>query len=49
MEQKAQLKYINKELKVGMVDWKEVYLLHPAVTPFTLSGLTLIRYKTSPK
>lgn len=29
--QKLQLKYINKELKVGMVDWKQVYLLHPKV------------------
>ena len=33
MVQKLQLKYINKELKVGMVNWKQVYLLHPVITP----------------
>ena len=33
MKQKVQLNYINKELHIGMVDWKQVYLLHPTIIP----------------
>ena len=31
MEQKIQLNYINVKLQIGMVNWKEVYLLHPHI------------------
>ncbi len=33
MEQRIELKYINERLQIGMVDRKQVYLLHPKVTP----------------
>jgi hypothetical protein len=31
MEQKIQLKYINKNLQIGLVNWREAYLLHPEI------------------
>ncbi len=31
MEQKIQLKYINKKLQIGLVNWREIYLLHPEI------------------
>ncbi|MBD0278005.1 MAG: hypothetical protein ICV81_08590 [Flavisolibacter sp.] len=33
MEQKVKLNYINIQLQIGMVNWKQVYLLYPQVTP----------------
>ena len=29
MQQEVQLKYINQDLQIGMVNWREVYLLSP--------------------
>jgi hypothetical protein len=31
MEQKIQLKYINVNLQIGLVNWREAYLLHPEI------------------
>lgn len=32
MQQIIKLKYINHQLNIGMVSWKEVYLLSPQLT-----------------
>jgi hypothetical protein len=52
MEQKIQLKYINKSFQIGLVTWKEAYILHP--TPEQLlvevyKGNIVYRRKGSPK
>lgn len=31
MEQKIQLKYIDKNLQIGLVNWREAYLLYPEI------------------
>ena len=33
MEQKVKLKYINQKLQIGVVSWRQVYLLQPSVIP----------------
>lgn len=32
MQQEIQLKYINNTLQIGVVSWREVYLLSPTIT-----------------
>ena len=33
MVQKIKLEYYNAKLRIGMADWRHVYLLHPVLTP----------------
>lgn len=40
MEQKIRFKYINKELKIGMVDYRQVYLV-----PFSSNFIDPVRVK----
>jgi hypothetical protein len=52
MVQKVQLKYINERLHIGMVNWKEVYLLSPQVVAFQVEvdrGRLIYRLKGSTK
>jgi hypothetical protein len=32
MQQEIKLKYLNKKLNIGIVSWREVYLLSPQLT-----------------
>ncbi|HUS01766.1 MAG TPA: hypothetical protein VMY77_08565 [Chitinophagaceae bacterium] len=32
MQQNIKLKYLNEKLNIGMVSWREVYLLSPELT-----------------
>jgi hypothetical protein len=52
MVQKVQIKYINESLHIGIVNWKEAYLLYPAVTALLVEvdrGRLIYRLKGSAK
>ena len=52
MEQKIKLNYINTKLKIGMGNWREVYILYPqprALTPEVSKGTLVYRAKGSTK
>jgi hypothetical protein len=52
MEQKIKLIYINPRLQIGMVNWRQVYLLHSqinALIPEVNKGRLLYRLKGSTK
>ena len=50
MVQRIQLKYINEGLKMGVANWRQVYLLSPRVVPFAVEvdrGRLIYRLKGS--
>lgn len=52
MEQRIKLKYINSALQIGLVSWKEAYLLFPAIVPLITEvdkGRLVYRAKGSAK
>jgi len=52
IQQTIQLNYLNKALGIGMVDWREVYLLHPAAEQLQVEyyrGKLVYRKKGSTK
>jgi hypothetical protein len=52
MQQKIHLKYINKTLQIGMVNWREAYLLSPQIIPLLVEvdqGRLVYRAKGSCK
>jgi hypothetical protein len=52
MEQRIQLKYINNVLQIGLVSWREAYLLYPAIIPLNIEvdkGRLVYRAKGSNK
>jgi hypothetical protein len=36
MKQEIKLRYLYAELKIGLVSWKEAYLLNEFITPFKI-------------
>jgi hypothetical protein len=52
MLQKIKLKLVNEKLHIGMVNWREVYILHPEIiqlNPEVDRGRLVYRYKGSTK
>ncbi len=52
MEQKIHFKYLNAQLHIGMFDWKNVYLLSPAIVklfPEVHKGILVYRIPGSSK
>ncbi len=52
MEQIIKLKYINTQLDIGLVNWKEVYILSPEIIklkPEVDKGRLIYRIKGSTK
>ena len=52
MVQKTELKYINAQLKIGLVGWRRVFLLYPSVKallPEVERGRLVYRAKGSSK
>ncbi len=52
MEQIIKLKYINTQLDIGLVNWKEVYILSPEIIklkPGVDKGRLIYRIKGSTK
>lgn len=52
MEQKVQLKYIHKSLQIGLVSWREAYLLSSCIEQLLVelyNGNKVYRKKGSPK
>jgi hypothetical protein len=52
MKQEIKLRYLNQELKIGLVSWKEAYLLNELITPLKIEvykGRIVYRGKGSAK
>jgi hypothetical protein len=52
MEQRIKLKYINNILQIGLVSWREAYLLYPTIIPLKIEvdkGRLVYRAKGSSK
>lgn len=52
MKQKVKLNYLNAELNIGIVSWREVYVLSPVLQQMNLEaykGRIIYRLKGSPK
>lgn len=52
MEQKINLQYLNQKLNIGMLDWKNVYLLKPCLVkliPEVYKGKFIYRISGSSK
>lgn len=52
MQQEIKLRYFNEELKIGLVSWREAYLLFPAIRQLNLEtykGRIIYRLKGSSK
>ena len=52
MQQRVQLKYIINVLQIGLVNWREAYLLSPDLTPLLVEvdkGRLIYRVKGSAK
>ena len=52
MQQEIKLKYLNEELKIGIVSWREAYMLFPDVKKLNLEtykGRIIYRLRGSSK
>jgi hypothetical protein len=52
MQQRIQLKYINHTLQIGLVNWREAYLLYPEIVLLNVevnTGRLVYRAKGSSK
>ena len=52
MKQEVKIKYFNQELQIGLVSWREAYLISDALIPLqveTYKGRLIYRQKGSPK
>lgn len=52
MQQEIKLRYFNEELKIGLISWREAYLLFPDIRQLNLEtykGRVIYRLKGSSK